>query len=150
MQGLRFIYVLVLAVASSLSSNAHASHRNSPQSQCRCYPSDRCWPSVHQFAAFNHSLGGRLIATVPLASLCHDDQFTPYNATECEILQGGWLEPQTQYNSSIAPSPLQHCLYLPAMTIRRLSWHRILPTGAATPSCLELIDAWSELTTPIL
>jgi len=67
------------------------------QSQCRCYPGDECWPSVHEFEAFNRSLDGRLIATVPLASPCHDDEFGPYDASACKMLQEGWLEPQTQY-----------------------------------------------------
>ena len=94
---------MLLCAIFSLSLTTRTSNSNSQRSQCRCYPSDPCWPSTHEFAAFNQSLGGRLISTVPLASACHDDQFTPYNATKCKALQGGWLKPETQYAPNMAP-----------------------------------------------
>ena len=49
-------------------------------SGCRCFPGDNCWPALSEWAAFNQSLGGKLIGTVPLASPCHNDAFGPFDA----------------------------------------------------------------------
>ncbi|KAI9794888.1 MAG: hypothetical protein M1816_003017 [Peltula sp. TS41687] len=68
--------------------------------KCRCYPGDKCWPNPQTWAEFNKTIGGKLIATVPLASPCHDDNFTAYNAEQCTNLQSQWLQPQIHYESS--------------------------------------------------
>ncbi|KAG9242426.1 hypothetical protein BJ878DRAFT_425924 [Calycina marina] len=47
---------------------------------CRYLPGDSVWPSAVIWSALNTSVGGRLIATVPLASPCHDPT---YNAATC-------------------------------------------------------------------
>jgi hypothetical protein len=91
-----FRLMLLLAILS-FPGTVWSKNNDGYQPQCRCYPGDECWPSVHEFAAFNRTLDGRLIATVPLASPCHDDEFGPYNARACKILQDGWLEPKIQY-----------------------------------------------------
>ena len=62
-------------------------------SKCRCYPGESCWPSTAQWAALNSSVGGRLVATVPLGSPCHDPT---YNAAVCKNLQENWVWPQEQ------------------------------------------------------
>ena len=64
--------------------------------QCRCFPGDACWPCADTWAQLNQSIGGALVATTPLAAPCHNDPFAPYDAAECQKLQDGWLEPQTQ------------------------------------------------------
>jgi len=46
------------------------------------------------------STSGKLVATIPLASPCHDDKFAEYNVAECQSLRDGRLEPQTHYVSS--------------------------------------------------
>ncbi|PMD28796.1 FAD-binding domain-containing protein [Hyaloscypha variabilis F] len=66
-------------------------------SSCRCLPGDSCWPTTKQWKALNTTVGGRLVATIPLGSPCHDPT---YNATECAILQGEWHDPQLHMNSS--------------------------------------------------
>lgn len=65
---------------------------------CRCFPGDSCWPSASTWEAFNASVDGKLIATVPLASPCHDSGFATYNAEVCKALQNQWLEPQTHFD----------------------------------------------------
>ena len=60
---------------------------------CRYMPGDSGWPSSQEWADLNATVGGRLIATTPLATPCHDPN---YNATACAILQEGWDQPQTQ------------------------------------------------------
>ena len=61
--------------------------------QCRCFPGDPCWPSRADWAGLNSSVSGRLVATIPLGSPCHDPT---YNAAECKILQTNWFEPSEQ------------------------------------------------------
>lgn len=58
---------------------------------CRCYPGDDCWPSASTWEAFNKTIGGRLIATVPLAAPCHDSVFGSYSPAECSALQAAWF-----------------------------------------------------------
>ncbi|KAI1504041.1 FAD binding domain protein [Biscogniauxia marginata] len=52
----------------SQSSLLNQSH----QRQCRCFPGDTCWPSSAEWDIFNKILRGNLIATVPIASPCHN------------------------------------------------------------------------------
>ena len=61
--------------------------------KCRCYPEEKCWPSPAEWTALNSSVGGRLVATVPLGSPCHDPN---YNAAVCKTLQENWVWPQEQ------------------------------------------------------
>ena len=61
--------------------------------ECRCLPSDNCWPSDAAWQHLNMTVGGSLLATVPLGSRCHDPV---YNAAECTLLQSEWLDPQLQ------------------------------------------------------
>ncbi|RAH57092.1 FAD binding domain protein [Aspergillus piperis CBS 112811] len=71
---------------------------------CRCFPGDVCWPSTQDWDVFNATLGGRLIATVPAASVCHyNSTFLPYNAAACEELLAVWNETKTHYETSYSP-----------------------------------------------
>lgn len=68
---------------------------------CRNLPGDAGWPSVAAWNSFNSTVGGRLVATVPLGSPCHDPT---YVAEECASLQSQWLEPQLQYVTGVLVS----------------------------------------------
>lgn len=72
---------------------------------CRYMPGDAGWPSTEQWASLNETVGGQLIATVPLAAPCHDataperglhQDWPEYNEQECTTLQERWLEPELQ------------------------------------------------------
>ncbi|KAJ6024875.1 FAD binding domain protein [Penicillium herquei] len=79
----------------AIASSVHGSESSS--NECRCFPTDDCWPSVSVWNAFNQSVDGRLVATVPLATACH----TPhYNKETCEDLREGWDMPEEHYKSS--------------------------------------------------
>ncbi|KAH8900512.1 isoamyl alcohol oxidase [Thozetella sp. PMI_491] len=65
--------------------------------KCRCFPGDSCWPSSSDWATLNATVGGRLVATVPIGSVCHDPT---YNETACTALQSAWSLPQTHFESS--------------------------------------------------
>ncbi|KAF2676483.1 FAD-binding domain-containing protein [Lentithecium fluviatile CBS 122367] len=61
---------------------------------CRCMPGDVCWPSRSTWDRFNTTVDGRLIATVPQASVCHDPH---YDEAACAVLKEGWDLTQTFY-----------------------------------------------------
>ncbi|KAL4914013.1 hypothetical protein BDW62DRAFT_213821 [Aspergillus aurantiobrunneus] len=81
-----------VAAALLVSGSAAAS-----TGDCHCLPGDPCWPSANQWDALNRTVDGRLIATVPVGSPCHDPT---YDAVACADLQSGWNLPQTHYESS--------------------------------------------------
>ncbi|KAL4767772.1 hypothetical protein BDW60DRAFT_226368 [Aspergillus nidulans var. acristatus] len=69
----------------------------SSNASCHCLPGDACWPSAAKWNALNSTVGGRLIATVPIGSVCHEPA---YDAEACAQLQEDWNLPQTHYVSS--------------------------------------------------
>lgn len=64
-----------------------------PSLSCRCMPSDACWPSPAEWASFNKTLEGKLVATTPLALPCHAPN---YNAATCQYLKAQWTNPFIQ------------------------------------------------------
>ncbi|TVY84927.1 FAD-linked oxidoreductase ZEB1 [Lachnellula suecica] len=93
---LSFMYSGVLAAPSLFGG--HAARASS--SSCRCFPGDSCWPSNTEWSEFNTTLGGKLIATVPIGSVCHHDPFAAYDAEACSSLQAAWFNEDTHYGSS--------------------------------------------------
>ena len=85
----KFVYVITIAVGlfHITASAVLGSHR------CRCFPGDTCWPTGADWAALNSSVHGRLVATVPIGTPCHDPT---YNALQCKHVQDQWLEPELQ------------------------------------------------------
>ncbi|KAH9877787.1 Zinc finger E-box-binding homeobox 1 [Plenodomus biglobosus] len=64
---------------------------------CRTFPGDATWPSKSEWDTFNQTVGGRLVATVPLGAPCHAPNFN--NAT-CEALKSKWQAEEIHYTSS--------------------------------------------------
>lgn len=62
--------------------------------RCKYLPGDRGWPSAAAFSSLNRTVGGRLIATEPLGSVCHEPN---YDADACAAMRDAWTLPQTQY-----------------------------------------------------
>ncbi|OAA67417.1 FAD-binding, type 2 [Cordyceps fumosorosea ARSEF 2679] len=73
---------------------AQAKPASVPGAECKCFPGDACWPTIQQWNELNATVDGNLIATVPLASACHDPN---YNETACATLRNAWLSPTVQY-----------------------------------------------------
>jgi hypothetical protein len=74
--------ITILFFVASLSQvDIVASLQNT---SCRYLPGDSCWPKAQEWNQLNETVGGRLIATAPLGSPCHDPT---YNAAECSSLQ---------------------------------------------------------------
>ena len=65
--------------------------------KCLCLPGDACWPTQNEWAALNSTVSGKLVATVPIGSPCHDPT---YDATACANLQAQWTNPLTHIPSS--------------------------------------------------
>ncbi|KAJ8081679.1 hypothetical protein PM082_007525 [Marasmius tenuissimus] len=60
------------------------------QQYCRILPSDPSWPAAEVWKAFNQSIDGRLIKTIPIGSPCHDPT---YNEAECKYVRDHWHIP---------------------------------------------------------
>ncbi|KAH7392252.1 FAD binding domain-containing protein [Phaeosphaeria sp. MPI-PUGE-AT-0046c] len=64
---------------------------------CLCLPGDACWPAQDTWATLNSTVNGKLVATVPIGSPCHDPT---YDAGACDELKKQWLNPLTHVPSS--------------------------------------------------
>ncbi|RYP82598.1 hypothetical protein DL769_001592 [Monosporascus sp. CRB-8-3] len=61
-------------------------------------------PILSSFAVLAATLGGKLIATIPIASVCHDNHaFAQYDAEACERLRSTWDYPETHIVTSSSP-----------------------------------------------
>ncbi|EQB49296.1 hypothetical protein CGLO_11373 [Colletotrichum gloeosporioides Cg-14] len=56
---------------------------------CKCAPSDTCWPSLSEWEFFNQTISGKLIRTVPLASVCYKSE-PNYNEDSCNTVLSNW------------------------------------------------------------
>lgn len=92
-------------VSTAAATPLWVSKRSEPIGQmlggasCKCFPGEACWPSQQDWASFNQSVDGRLIATVPIGSVCHGNDAT-YDAGACTKLQADWHNPETHEASS--------------------------------------------------
>jgi hypothetical protein len=80
------INFLVVVVNVLAASAVHAS-------SCKTYPGDAAWPSSVQWASLNSTINGRLISTIPIASVCHNGPLGSYDADACATVQDGWSKP---------------------------------------------------------
>lgn len=68
-------------------------------SQCLALPGDPNWPNATSWANLNRTVEGRLVATIPVGSVCHEPNYDP---VACTLLQQKWMVPGTQFVTSIA------------------------------------------------
>lgn len=64
------------------------------ETRCRTFPTDADWPSKSDWTRLNTTLEGRLIESVPLASICHDPN---YDTEKCAALREIWETPQAYF-----------------------------------------------------
>lgn len=57
--------------------------------QCRCLPSQPCWPSPQEWSALNASIQGHLVAVQPVAKVCHAGDFDRH---ACRAVQERWSD----------------------------------------------------------
>ncbi|KAI1408029.1 putative FAD-dependent isoamyl alcohol oxidase [Hypoxylon sp. FL1857] len=87
-----------LVLAGLLLIFSYVRAGNTTHSKCKVVPGDSGWPSPDSWAALNKTLGGKLIATVLLASVCHVG--SDYNETACTSLKQDW-----DFGQTYEPSP---------------------------------------------
>ncbi|KAI5840912.1 FAD binding domain-containing protein [Tricharina praecox] len=74
---------------------------------CKTSPSDASWPTTAQWSSLNSTVSGRLLSTIPIASVCHHGPLGSYNSTACAALQAAWSSAWThQSHPSSIMSPL--------------------------------------------
>ena len=93
------VRTLTLDYASSPRALPRQAER-AKKCSCRCFPGDACWPKPDAWDAFNRTLGGKLIATVPIAAPCHNEAFPAYDAARCDALRNVYFFPETHLESS--------------------------------------------------
>ncbi|RYN18506.1 hypothetical protein AA0115_g11279 [Alternaria tenuissima] len=84
-------FVFILTLLSVVSAT------NPTPNRCKSFPGDKSWPSQSDWNSLNKTVGGRLVATVPLGAPCHGSTFD--NAT-CESLKSQWQYEKIHYESS--------------------------------------------------
>ncbi|PYH79573.1 FAD-binding domain-containing protein [Aspergillus uvarum CBS 121591] len=66
------IWLLLFLIARETSSSPARRSQD-----CRCLPSDACWPSFHEWDALNRTVNGYLIQIRPTGSVCHGREYDP-------------------------------------------------------------------------
>lgn len=56
---------------------------------CRFLPGDQGWPSPQEWGELNKTIGGRLIAAVPLAAVCHTPGLCRFESPKSHDFQIG-------------------------------------------------------------
>ncbi|KAF6824085.1 FAD binding domain-containing protein [Colletotrichum musicola] len=90
---------LALATATGRrgAAAAYPTGGNATTPSCKYLPGDEGWPSPEKWARLNETVGGRLVATVPLGAACHGDS---YDEAECARLKDAWLYSEVHMASS--------------------------------------------------
>jgi hypothetical protein len=81
--------VVAITLLGAILANGQPS-----SNRCKTFPGDKAWPAKAEWDAFNRTVSGRLVATVPLGTPCHGASFD--NAT-CENLKSQWQAEKIQY-----------------------------------------------------
>ncbi|KAK7911691.1 hypothetical protein PG985_014172 [Apiospora marii] len=89
--------VLAVAAVAIHAYKAPVKSRSDNVSHCHVLPGDQDWPSTPAWDTLNTTIGGKLIKTVPIGTVCHSPG---YNEVACQELQNKWSEPATHYDSS--------------------------------------------------
>lgn len=101
---MHLLKALLFLVSLALKIQAAALSCKASKPSCRCFPCDACWPSQQQWNEFNATLGGKLISTVPIGSVCHTNgEFGSYNQKACAELISNWGYPATHYGTCSSP-----------------------------------------------
>ncbi|KAL2869175.1 FAD/FMN-containing protein [Aspergillus lucknowensis] len=92
-------FQLLLAASGvvAVTGDAHTHPRR------RCAYGDACWPDAQTWSEFNATVGGRLIRTLPPASVCHVPH---YNADQCAVVKESWLDSFWRTNQTGAYSAI--------------------------------------------
>ncbi|KAF7505684.1 hypothetical protein GJ744_000533 [Endocarpon pusillum] len=84
-------------------SNGFSAFDYSSASRRRCAFGDKCWPDDSTWQAFNDSVSGHLIRSVPSAAVCHHER---YDAGLCDTAQKEWRNSLWRTNQTGAYSAI--------------------------------------------
>ncbi|KAK4177085.1 putative oxidase [Triangularia setosa] len=88
---------LFTTTALSLLGPLVTGHLVDGSSNCKNIPGDSLWPGDFEWSALNKTLGGRLVASVPLAAVCHHEPFNIYDEERCNAAKEAWDRPETHF-----------------------------------------------------
>jgi hypothetical protein len=76
--------VLALAVTEAPASE-NIVQSSGRRYACKCYPGDRCWPTLQKWKALNDTVGGTLKEVIPNWAVCYNtfEGKPTYNAAAC-------------------------------------------------------------------
>ncbi|XDG05430.1 hypothetical protein ABKA04_005045 [Annulohypoxylon sp. FPYF3050] len=88
------LQVLGILASTVITSAIDSQKTTDTSSDCRALPGDAAWPSESKWDQLNSTVGGRLIASLPLGSVCHDHH---YDEKQCNYLpsMGYWFQNST-------------------------------------------------------
>jgi hypothetical protein len=99
----------ILSPVETAQSEADYRQNTAP---CKAYPGTPDWPSRDVWDAFNSTLGGVLVKTVPLAAPCFKNWPELYGNATCFAVTTKWASFQYQYVLSkrppLMPVPTRH------------------------------------------
>lgn len=98
---MNYLFLLLLSIATVPVCSSSR--------MCRYAPEDKEWPSPDDWSRLNGTVGGRLIATIPQASVCHTSPYNNYDEVECEVLAASWTQPTTLYVTSLPECDSDTC-----------------------------------------
>lgn len=70
---------------------------DSTEQRRRCTAADSCWPEEDVWRAFNKTVSGNLVRSVPSAAVCHEER---YNAAACTVAKENWASSYWRANQS--------------------------------------------------
>lgn len=94
LKGFSIIWLITGSASSASSILPRTCESSFCNSTCKTLPGDLDWPKQEEWSELNKTVGGRLIATVPVASACHNPTF---NSDICDELKIDWLTANPQY-----------------------------------------------------
>ncbi|KAI1747183.1 hypothetical protein F4782DRAFT_535708 [Xylaria castorea] len=80
-----FLQISALFVVLALFPRAYGMPYGN--TNCKSIPGDPGWPSSEDWESLNRTVDGRLISTVPIATICHGSD---YHQGQCQELQQAW------------------------------------------------------------
>ncbi|KAK8018987.1 FAD binding domain-containing protein [Apiospora marii] len=120
---------------------------------CLSIPGDASWPSPDVWQQLNRTVDGKLLATIPIAAVCHRTLFGQSNRlfdqAACDVLRDNWNFPETHLPSSSSPMayPFSNnsCNpYLDPDTPCTLGSHVVYSVNATKVSHLQAAVAFSR------
>ncbi|KAG7094814.1 hypothetical protein E1B28_005627 [Marasmius oreades] len=101
---LPFLLMLLKTAAAVVAYTAFVVGNYLPP--CRILPTDSSWPAQGVWDAFNRSVDGRLIKTVPIGHPCHEPAF---DEVQCDIVRSNWRNPAFH---ELSPSSVMDPIFL--------------------------------------